>query len=346
MKKAIKNIITPTLELTTQSKKKLRAFCYDSNYRVFFCDSDDRVRMSSTHLNDHDQIACKIKKYQKQNELCRDFLTRPGERVIKMQTLKTSLNVRHLLVISSHALYNLRLSGEAGHLSGPHSKHAIKACAEIPLVDEATRSKLDLESYRISDVKSFKTHFFVKFKLECEPELPAERKPPSHILNFELDDHSHEVETVKSIIKHRPKSKALTASRRTFLSLYSSEIEDFFVNPGQLDEVYFCFDRKIYMARLIPLGEHGPKDPASNKCLKVYSSKFDVQKLQFSSDGEFAICQDKDDRAVLLETQNWTKKFHFRLNSGKVAQLALSQRENMLFVWVLCDSVNRQDKLR
>ena len=286
-----------------------------------------------------------------------NFFRDRNEQIVRLKVFTSSSKVEYLLIFSTRSMYYMELPSEPESLQMLNSDkirmspvkisyHEYDTTDSRPRLYRMTSINLSesnqslqnlLKSYSFCDLKIVKTNVFVRFSKNSgdsgKARNPESRKTPVYyIIRFILDDQSLESKRVDRLTEKTQGLRISDCDPKLFLALYDEDIREFWINPGQLNRVYFCLENVLYMANLKYLTKQNLASANYNECKIIYSNKFGINFLQFFSEEKLAVCSDKPNRIILIETENWTKIRDIRINFGQIQQMTLSFRQDLLYV--------------
>ena len=339
MASTIEDFKISNLSLKIQLQANFKAICYDSNYTVYFSTSDMQIYMVNVNQDFSSKTQRDIKNFQRlqqpltKTNYCqvqsRPIAENSNEQVVEMSVYKSSSRVNYLLIISTHAMYSLELPRNSEPFDNLARDFKYPELHEIDLQSSCRGPGINFEDNQILDVKIEGTSVFIRLS---KNKLDSGRgdAPAFQIWAFLVDDRFGNATEAFHLKKKSPGPKSLKIFRRAYLSLYCQDIEEFWIDPSDLEQVYFCLEKTLYCSRFI--SENGSKNPKSNECRSLYSSHYGIRFFQFSADEKTAICSDKRDRVIVLETNTWSKTRSFRISFGIIRQMKFCREQGLVYV--------------
>lgn len=308
-------------KLEIQPDTFFETMCYDSDYTIYFCNQEGRVssfniyrlksQLNPNNLTEsqEENLNKKVLRDNCQLVLRRNSFENPSEHIIGMKVLEDESEYKMLLLITDQSLYTKQLVSEKGGTRNEKSVDPFTKPKKILSISEYLKISFEIKSYMIQDVKMVDSEIFLKVT-DLAFEDPRKKHQKWYIIKFSFGDksqkYSKNLNTLKDI---SGQSRFPTPNDQSppkifekwFLPFFHDENGNFWVCPKTPDQVYFNINKKIFRSQLILDTKDGRRD--SVECEQVYKYKFGIRYLEFSIEGDIAICSDKSDRVIVLNIE-------------------------------------------
>lgn len=299
------------------------------SFNIF--DVDHKNAEDSQFIHDHSLQRSNISEYSGRLVISNSIFVNQNETVLDLKIFTSDFNNTFLLVICGKSIFAKRLTSSQRTSGGADSTDPRSGILKILSVDELLQSSLGLTKFRILDVKMLGKRIYFKIG-ELSSRHQNGRQPCFYILQLLLDEPVKQAKSILSLADASKQQAFPEIFDLFYFPLFQKNIHDFWIDPGQPSQVFFSLGERLYTSRLILADSDHPSDANSAMCKCVYRNHFGIHQLQFSSEGDFAICSDKPDRVIVLNKFTWQKTLDFQLKLGEVRTMILNDYHESVFV--------------
>ena len=322
------------------------AFCYDSDYTVYYCSQDmhiyqlslSQVKQSATEQNHDHQVdvphSLTVSSCMGEKVIDKHLFAHADEFVVDLCVLEQQFHKKQLLIITTHSIYSKRLLKAKLKVSQSNFFNSLLTPLKIFSISSFLETRLKVRQYTIADVKMVGNSIFIKVLNQATTDSKSldSETPFFYILKVSFDSVESDRDSTWLVDSALDQEPPLRVSSTRYLPLFQSRTKEFWADPIEPDQIYFSLGKGLFVSPTISARGDDSGQSASPACKLLYRSKFEVRFLQFSSRGDFVICSDKPDRAILLDKATWKKKLDFQLRLGEILTLVLSEQTGLVFV--------------
>lgn len=343
------------IKLDIFPNSEYKAMCYDSDYTIYYSHQKRFVSSFNIYSIKSKVIGEKLTKSQRKREkeklihhhaemvIHSNCFEDSNEIVMDLRVMEEIFDFKYLLIVTNRSLYTKKLDSKKDETSNLATINPMSKLRKIESISGYLRKNFKIEDFKIKDVQMDNSEIYLKIG-DLSFEDANDNSPTLIILKYSFEDRekktSQNLKTLRAIsaIDQDDDSDDESKPRlceKWYLPLYHGEDEEFWAAHTQHDQIYFSKKKKVYSAKLFLDAEDddGPKDFSMGKCKLVYSNKFGIRFLDFSLSGKLAVCSDKEDRIIILKTENkWEKIGSFHINFGKIKNVILSGKKDLVFV--------------